>query len=110
MRLSSSGRPETLPERMERDLDDMPAWIQQGDGAMGERLIKAREWMDRMEGYFADGLSSFDRSGEYGADGALTTTAWLRWKCKLSGGADKARGTGGRKIRKLSKLHGRIAR
>src|SRR5437868_13823990 len=87
MRLSSSGRPETLPERMERDLDDMPAWIQQGDGAMGERLIKAREWMDRMEGYFADGLRSFDRSGEYGADGALSTTAWLRRKCSLSGGA-----------------------
>src|SRR5437588_12059321 len=101
MRLSSSGRPETLPERMERDLDDMPAWIQQGDGAMGERLIKAREWMDRMEGYFADGLRSFDRSGEYGADGALSTTAWLRWKCKLSGGAAMERVEIARQLEKL---------
>ena len=95
---------------MERDLDDMPAWIQQGDGAMGERLIKAREWMDRMEGYFADGLRSFDRSGEYGADGALSTTAWLRWKCKLSGGAAMERVEVARQLSQLPKFEAALAR
>ena len=95
---------------MERDLDDMPAWIQQGDGAMGERLIKAREWMDRMEGYFADGLRSFDRSGEYGADGALSTTAWLRWKCKLCGGAAMERVEVARQLSQLPKFEAALAR
>jgi hypothetical protein len=110
MSLSSSGRLETLPERMDRDLDDMPAWIRQGDGAMGERLIKAREWMDRMEGYFADGLRSFDKSGEYGADGALSTTAWLRWKCKLSGGAAMERVGVARQLNQLPKFEAALSR
>ncbi|TMG35429.1 MAG: DUF222 domain-containing protein [Chloroflexi bacterium] len=110
MSLSSSGRPETLPERMDRDLDDVPAWIRQGDGAMGERLIKAREWIDRMEAYFADGLRSFDRSGDYGADGALSVTSWLRWKCKLSGGAAMERVEVARQLNQLPKFEAALAR
>src|SRR5205807_9439023 len=110
MSLSSSGRPETLPERMDRDLDDVPAWNGQGDGAMGERLITAREWIDRMEAYFADGLRSFDRSGDYGADGALSVTSWLRWKCKLSGGAAVERVEVARELNQLRKFGAGVAR
>src|SRR5437660_12465336 len=110
MSLSSSGRSETLPERMDRDRDDVPAWIRQGDGAMGGRLIKAREWIDRMEAYFADGLRSFDRSGDYGADGALSVTSWLRWKCKLSGGAAMERVEVARQLNQLPETEAAFAR
>ena len=54
---------------------------------LGEGLIAGREGIDRLEAAFAGGLHRFDRSGEYRADGALSAIAWLRWKCRLSGGA-----------------------
>jgi hypothetical protein len=54
---------------------------------LGEGLIAGRESIDRLEAAFAAGLHRFDRSGEYRVDGALSAIAWLRWKCRLSGGA-----------------------
>jgi len=69
-------------------IDRVAFWIRGvDDRTLGESLISIREGIDRLEAVFADGLRRFDRSGEYAADGALSVVAWLRWKCKLSGGA-----------------------
>src|SRR5919201_4118896 len=64
------------------------AWLKEIEGKeLGEGLIAGRKGIDRLEAAFAGGLHRFDRSGEYRADGALSAIAWLRWKCRLSGGA-----------------------
>jgi hypothetical protein len=69
--------------------------------ALGEGLIQVREGTDRLEAAFADGLRRFDKSGEYAADGALSIVAWLRWKCRLSGGAAAERVAIARQLDKL---------
>ena len=69
-------------------VDDYAAELRRVDGArLGERLIETRALKDRVEAVFAEGLRRFDQSGEYVADGAIDLVAWLRAKCKLSGGA-----------------------
>ncbi len=74
--------------RLKETIDGLSASIRQiDDGALGEALIDIRETIDRLESVFAEGLSRFDKSREYAADGALNVIAWLRWKCKLSAGA-----------------------
>jgi hypothetical protein len=74
--------------RIKAALDDLPGWLSaQDDASLGEPLIEIRGIIDRSESVFADGVRRFDKSGEYKADGALSLIAWLRWKCKLSGGA-----------------------
>src|SRR4029077_6754447 len=50
-----------------------------------------------------------DKSGEYKADGALSLTAWLRWKCKLSGGAALERVEIARQLEKLPKTEAAFA-
>src|SRR2546427_3240843 len=79
------------------------ACIRDADGeTLGEALIQIREaGIDRSESVFADGVRRFDKSGEYRADGALSLTAWLRWKCKLSGGAAMERVEIARQLEKL---------
>jgi hypothetical protein len=74
--------------RIRAALDDLPAWLGTiDDAALGEPLIEIREVIDQSEAVFTDGVRRFDQSGEYQADGSLSVIAWLRWKCKLSGGA-----------------------
>jgi Domain of unknown function (DUF222) len=74
--------------RIKSALDDLPGWLGRlDDASLGEPLIEIREVIDRSEAVFADGVRRFDNSGEYRADGALSVTAWLRWTCRLSGGA-----------------------
>src|SRR5207253_2491714 len=69
-------------------VDDYAAELRRVDGArLGEGLIETRALKDRVEAVFAEGLRRFDQSGEYAADGAIDLVAWLRSKCKLSGGA-----------------------
>src|SRR5947209_5456295 len=69
-------------------VDDYAAELRRVDGVrLGEGLIDTRAMKDRLEAVFAEGLRRFDESGEYAADGALDLVAWLRAKCKLSGGA-----------------------
>ncbi len=69
-------------------VDDYAAELRRVDGArLGEGLIETRALKDRVEAVFAEGLRRFDQSGEYAADGAIDLVAWLRAKCKLSGGA-----------------------
>src|SRR5213078_590207 len=69
-------------------VDDYAAELRRLEGArLGEGLIETRALKDRVEAVFAEGLRRFDQSGEYAADGAIDLVAWLRAKCKLSGGA-----------------------
>jgi len=64
-------------------------WFRQAAPAdLGDGLAKLRETgIDPFEAVFADGVRRFEKSGEYGADGALGIVPWLRSNCKLSGGA-----------------------
>ena len=69
-------------------IDDYAAAVRTAAGSsLGQGLIHTREARDRLEAVFAEGLRRFDQSGEYAADGAIDLVAWLRSKCKLSGGA-----------------------
>src|SRR5256712_12350302 len=62
--------------------------MRRGAGAgLGRGLIETRALKDRVEAVFAEGLRRFDKFGEYAADGAIDLVAWLRSRCKLSGGA-----------------------
>jgi hypothetical protein len=78
---------------------------------LGELLILIREaGIDPLEAAFATGVRRFDKSGEYAADGALSVTAWLKWKCKLSGGAAAERVEIGKQLERLPKTDAAFAR
>src|SRR2546430_9163987 len=78
---------------------------------LGEGLIQIREaGIDPLEAVFADGLRRFDDSGEYSADGALSVIAWLKWRCKLSGGAAAERVWIARQLDQLPKTGEAVAR
>jgi hypothetical protein len=87
------------------------ACAQEADGAeLGELLILIREaGIDPLEAAFATGVRRFDKSGEYAADGALSLTAWLRWKCNLSGGAAMERVEIARQLEKLPETQAALA-
>ncbi len=89
----------------------MSAFAREAEGdALGEGLIQIRETgIDPLEAVFANGVRRFDRSGEYKADGALSVTEWLRWKCKLSGGAAAERVEIARQLEKLPKTEAAFA-
>ena len=78
-------------------------YVRDAEGeTLGEALIQIREaGIDPLEAAFVTGVRRFDRSAEYKADGALSLTAWLRWKCKLSGGAAMERVEIARQLEKL---------
>jgi hypothetical protein len=86
--------------------------VSDADGeTLGEALIQIREaGIDPLEAVFATGVRRFDRSGEYKADGALSLTAWLRWKCKLSGGAAMERVEVARQLEKLPQTEAAFAK
>ena len=88
------------------------ACVQEAEGpGLGELLILIREaGVDPLEAAFATGVRRFDRSGEYAADGALSVTAWLKWKCKLSGGAAAERVEIGKQLERLPKTEEAFAR
>src|SRR3989454_8292527 len=88
------------------------ACVQEAEGPrLGELLILIREaGVDPLEAAFATGVRRFDRSGEYAADGALSVTAWLKWKCKLSGGAAAERVEIGKQLERLPKTEEAFAR
>ncbi len=89
----------------------MASWIREAEGAaLGEGLVQIREvGIDPLEAAFATGVRRFDKSGEYKADGALSLTAWLRWKCKLSGGAAMERVEIARQLEKLPQTQAAFA-
>src|SRR5256886_2275496 len=88
------------------------AFVGQAEGeALSEALIQIREsGIDPLEAIFAGGVRRFDKSGEYAADGALSVIAWLKWKCKLSGGAAAERVEIGKQLERLPKTEEAFAR
>src|SRR2546425_6943879 len=85
---ATGDRLESARTRAVAAIDDYAAEMRRVDGArLGQGLIETRALKDRVEAVFAEGLRRFDKSGEYAADGAIALVAWLRSRCKLSGGA-----------------------
>src|SRR5438445_10207086 len=101
---SARGRQfEAAVEKLRVGVQAVSACVRDADGeTLGDALIQIREaGIDPLEAVFATGVRRFDKSGEYRADGALSLTAWLRWKCKLSGGAAMERVEIARHLEKL---------
>src|SRR6202521_3767010 len=97
--------------RLKAAVAEYAAWMREAEGdALGEGLVQIREaGIDPLEAVFAIGVRRFDKSGEYKADGALSLTAWLRWKCKLSGGAALERVEIARQLEKLPRTEAAFA-
>jgi hypothetical protein len=89
--------------RLREGVKAMAALVRSSDGdTLGAALIQIREaGIDPLEAIFADGVRRFDRSGEFAAQGALSMAAWLKWKCRLSGGAASERVEIARQLNKL---------
>jgi hypothetical protein len=110
-RKPGSRRLEAAMQSLRAGVQAVSACVQHADGeTLGEALIQIREaGIDPLEAVFANGVRRFDRSGEYKADGALSLTAWLRWKCKLSGGAALERVEIARQLEKLPQTQAAFA-
>src|SRR5256886_11630974 len=110
---SARGRQfEAAVEKLRVGVQAVSACVRDADGeTLGDALIQIREaGIDPLEAVFATGVRRFDRSGEYRADGALSLTAWLRWKCKLSGGAAMERVEVARQLEKLPETQAAFAK
>src|SRR5438874_6354736 len=109
---SARGRQfEAAVEKLRVGVQAVSACVREADGeTLGDALIQIREaGIDPLEAVFATGVRRFDKSGEYKADGALSLTAWLRWKCKLSGGAAMERVEVARQLEKLPQTEAAFA-
>jgi hypothetical protein len=102
---------EAAVEKLRAGVQSMAACVREADGeGLGQALIQIREaGIDPLEALFAEGVRRFDKSGEYKADGSLSLTEWLRWKCKLSGGAAAERVEVARQLEKLPKTEAAFA-
>src|ERR1700730_16271681 len=100
-----NGRAVAAGRQLKAAVEQVMACAQEADGAeLGELLIEIREsGIDPLEAAFATGVRRFDKSGDYATDGALSVTAWLKWKCKLSGGAAAERVEIGKQLERLPK-------
>src|SRR5205814_10635887 len=107
-----NSRARTAAQHLQAAVNRIAACVHEADGPeLGELLIQIREaGVDPLEAAFATGVRRFDRSGEYAADGALSVTAWLKWKCKLSGGAAAERVEIGKQLERLPKTEEAFAR
>jgi hypothetical protein len=54
--------------------------------AIGEELQELFRHRHQIDAAIQRRLQRFDKAQGYSADGALSAKAWLRWKCRLSGG------------------------
>src|SRR2546427_2739531 len=110
-RTARTHRCEAALEKMRYGVLAMADWIGAADDeALGEGLIQIREsGIDPLEAVFASGVRRFDRSGEFAADGAVSVIAWLKWKCKLSGGAAAERVEIARQLEKLPQTEAAFA-
>jgi hypothetical protein len=61
------------------------------NAALAEDLVELRRAADRVEAEFARRLAVFDRRKGCHLDGAISTTSWLRHRCRLSGAASSER-------------------
>src|SRR5205823_12513456 len=107
-----NSRARTAAQHLQAAVSCIAACVLEADGPeLGELLIQIREvGVDPLEAAFATGVRRFDRSGEYAADGALSVVAWLKWKCKLSGGAAAERVEIGKQLERLPKTGEAFAR
>src|SRR5438105_15793697 len=107
----SKAQLETVVAQLRDGVHAMSDWIREANGQdLGEGLIQIREaGIDPLEAVFADGVRRFDQSGEYAADGALSIVNWLRWKCRLSGGAAAERVGIARQLDQLPKTEAAFA-
>ena len=107
-----NGRLRAAARQLRVAVQEIAACVQDADSAeLGELLILIREaGIDPLEAVFAGGVRRFDQSGEYAADGALSVTAWLKWKCNLSGGAATERVEIGKHLEKLPRTEAAFAR
>ncbi len=107
-----NSRARTAAQHLQAAVNRIAACVHEADGPeLGELLIQIREvGVDPLEAAFATGVRRFDRSGEYAADGALSVVAWLKWKCKLSGGAAAERVEIGKQLERLPKTEEAFAR
>ena len=110
-RTAGTHRFEVALQKMRDGVQAMAAWLHQAEGEdLGEGLIQIREsGIDPLEAVFASGVRRFDRSGEFAADGAVSVIAWLKWKCKLSGGAAAERVVIARQLEKLPQTEAAFA-
>src|SRR5438552_10349667 len=109
---SARGRQfEAAVEKLRVGVQAVSACVREAEAeGLGQGLIQIREaGIDPLEAVFASGVRRFDKSGEYKADGALSLTAWLRWKCKLSGGAAMERVEIARQLEKLPQTQAAFA-
>src|SRR5438445_8004061 len=106
------GEAKAAAEQLQAAVKRVSAYSHEAEGAeLGELLVLIREaGIDPLEAAFATGVRRFDKSGEYAADGALSVTAWLKWKCKLSGGAAAERVEIGKQLERLPKTEEAFAR
>jgi hypothetical protein len=96
---------------LQRGIQATAESVATADGsALGDELINVRESITQLEAIFAEGLGRFDKAGDYQADGALSSVAWLKWKCKLSGGAAAERVGIARNIEELPRTQEAFAR
>src|SRR6266702_5909782 len=102
-RAPGARRLEAAMQSLRSSVQAVAVCVRDADGeTLGDALIQIRETgIDPLEAIFATGVRRFDKSGEYKADGALSLTAWLRWKCRLSGGAAMERVEIARQLAKL---------
>jgi hypothetical protein len=99
------------PEELQRLVPKVGRWMSVARGsARANGLITLRSTITQLEAIFADGVHGFDDAGEYAEDGALSSVAWLKWKCKLSGGAAAERVGIARQIEKLPKTQEAFAK
>src|SRR5438094_78013 len=69
---------------------------------IGPQLEGLRQHINACEAEFSRRLQRFDKGEGYSADGALSATAWLRWKCHLSPSAASDRVQTARRLLSLA--------
>jgi Domain of unknown function (DUF222) len=93
---------ESPPELMRRAMKAFPAWLaRQRDEDLGPIAIELREFVARTEGFSAEVVRRFEKSGAWAQDGALSIVDWLKSNGKLSGGAAMERVAMARQLEKL---------
>src|SRR5438552_18742364 len=110
-RTPGTGRLDAAMQSLRAGVRAVSDYVRDAEGeTLGEALIQIREaGIDPLEAAFVTGVRRFDKSAEYKADGALSLTAWLRWKCKLSGGAALERVEVARQLEKLPETAAALA-
>src|SRR5438270_10763047 len=95
-------RDESPFDLIRRGIEALPAWLaKQRDRDLGPVAIELREMADRTEGFSAEVIRRFEKSGAWAEDGALDIVSWLKANGKLSCGAAMERVAIGRQLEKL---------